>query len=107
MVVVSESERKREREREIKESGAMSTGARTRGQKRRRGARDLWEVIVKCDDICFQHILPRLHSNDVKFLYGVNTETRKLVRRSSRAGDLKKGFKVKEMSSISRTSRSL
>jgi hypothetical protein len=52
----------------------------------------LWEVIVKCDDICFTHILPRLNSSDVKFLYGVNTETRKLVRRSSRAGDLKKGF---------------
>ena len=101
MVVVSESERKRERERDIKESGAMSTGARTRGQKRRRGARDLWEVIVKCDDICFQHILPRLHSNDLKFLHGVNTETRKLIKRSSRASDLEKKFKVKEMSSIS------
>ncbi|CAL6383520.1 PREDICTED: similar to predicted protein [Bathycoccus prasinos] len=79
----------------------MSTGATTRGQKRRRGARDLWEVIVKCDDICFQHILPRLHSNDVKFLHGVNTETRKLIKRSSRAGDLKKKFRVNEMSSIS------
>ncbi|CAL6381605.1 unnamed protein product [Bathycoccus prasinos] len=79
----------------------MSTGARTRGQKRQRGARDLWEVIVKCDDICFQHILPRLHSNDVKFLHGVNTETRKLIKRSSRAGDLKEKFKVNEMSSIS------
>jgi hypothetical protein len=101
VVVVSESERKREREREIKESGAMSTGARTRGQKRQRGARDLWEVIVKCDDICFQHILPRLNGTDVKFLYEVNTETRKLIKRSSRAGDLKKGFKVNEMSSIS------
>ena len=101
MVVVSESERKREREREIKESGAMSTGARTRGQKRRRGARDLWEVIVKCDDICFQHILPRLNGTDVKFLHGVNTETRKLIKRSSRAGDLKKKFQVEEMSSIS------
>ena len=95
MVVVSESERKREREREIKESGAMSTGARTRGQKRRRGARDLWEVIVKCDDICFQHILPRLNGTDVKFLHGVNTETRKLIKRSSRAGDLKEKFEVK------------
>ena len=82
----------------------MSTGARTRGQKRQRGARDLWEVIVKCDDICFQHILPRLHSNDVKFLHGVNTETRKLIKRSSRAGDLKKKFRVNEMSSISTTS---
>ena len=32
---------------------------------------------------------------------GENTETRKLIKRSTRAGDLKKGFKVEEMSSIS------
>ena len=56
---------------------------------------------MKCDDICFTHVLPRLNSNDLKFLYGVNTETRKLIKRSSRAGDLKKRFKVEEMSSIS------
>ena len=61
----------------------------------------LWEVIVKWDDVSFKHVLPRLHSNDVKFLHGVNSETRKLIKRSSRADDLKKGFKVKEMSSIS------
>ncbi len=66
------------------------------------GERDsLWDVVVKWDDICFKHILPRLNRTDVKFLYGVNTETRALVKRSSRAGDLKKGFKVEEMSSIS------
>jgi len=65
------------------------------------GERDLWDLIVNNDDICFKHILPRLNSNDVKFLYEVNTETRKLVKRSSRAGDLKERFKVKEMSSIS------
>ena len=41
------------------------------------------------DDICFQHILPRLNGTDIKFLYEVNTETRKLIKRSSRAGDLK------------------
>jgi hypothetical protein len=58
-------------------------------------------LIVKNDDICFQHILPRLNATDVKFLYEVNTETRKLVKRSSRAGDLKKEFHVGEMSSIS------
>jgi len=56
---------------------------------------------VKNDDICFKHILPRLNSNDVKFLYEVNTETRQLIKRSSRASDLKEKFKVKEMSSIS------
>ena len=48
---------------------------------------------MKCDDICFQHILPRLNGTDVKFLHGVNTETRKLIKRSSRAGDLKKKFR--------------
>ena len=47
------------------------------------------------DDICFQHILPRLNATDVKFLYEVNTETRKLIKRSSRASDLKRGLKFK------------
>ena len=56
---------------------------------------------MKCDDICFTHILPRLNGTDIKFLYEVNTETRKLIKRSSRANDLKEKFKVKEMSSIS------
>ncbi len=78
---------------------------------------------MKCDDICFTHVLPRLNATDLKFLYGVNTETRKLikrlkqtdlkfldrvngetralVKRSSRADDLKKKFKIAEMSSIS------
>ena len=80
----------------------MSSGA-TR-TTRTTGERDsllLWDVIVKCDDICFTHILPRLNATDLKFLYGVNGETRKLIKRSSRAGDLRKGFKVSEMSSIS------
>jgi len=61
----------------------------------------LWDLIVNNDDICFKHILPRLNSNDVKFLYEVNTETRALIKRSSRAGDLKKKCKIEEMSSIS------
>ena len=61
----------------------------------------LWDVVVKCDDICFKHILPRLNSNDVKFLYEVNTETRKLMKRSSRGGDLEMKFDIEEMSSIS------
>ena len=76
-------------------------GVRTRAQKRRIGERDVWDLIVNNDDICFKHIIPRLNATDVKFLYGVNTETRKLVKRSSREGDLKKKFKVREMSSIS------
>ena len=27
-------------------------------------------LIVKCDDICLTHILPRLNQTDLKFLYG-------------------------------------
>ena len=74
----------------------------TRSRKRKVGQRDsLWDVVVKNDDICFQHILPRLNLTDVKFLYEVNTETRKLIKRSSRAYDLKWKFKIKEMSSMS------
>ena len=73
----------------------------TRAQKRRIGVRDVWDLIVNNDDVSFKHILPRLNGTDVKFLYGVNSETRKLIERSSRAGDLKKKFKVYEMASIS------
>ena len=79
----------------------MSGARTTRAQKRRTGERDLWSLIVKCDDICFTHILPRLNRTDLKFLYDVNGETRALVKRSSRARDLKEPFKVEEMSSIS------
>ena len=69
---------------------------RSHDEKKRRigGERtrdSLWDLIVKCDDICFTHILPKLNRMDVKFLYGVNSETRKLVKRSSRKGDLKRG----------------
>jgi hypothetical protein len=78
-----------------------ATGVTTRGQKRRIGQRDVWDLIVNDDDICFKHILPRLNSNDVKFLYGVNGETRKLIKRSSRKRELKKKFLIDEMSSIS------
>ena len=68
----------------------------------RRGKVLLWDLLVNDnDDVCFKHILPRLNRTDVKFLHEVNTETRKLIKRSSRAGDLKKRFKIEEMSSIS------
>jgi len=73
----------------------MSPGVTMRAQK------DVWDVIVNNDDICFTDILPRLNQTDLKFLYEVNSETRKLVKRSSRKGELKKRFKVSEMSSIS------
>ena len=69
----------------------MSSGVRTRAQKRRMGERDLWDF-ENNDDICFKHILPRLSRTDVKFLYDVNTETRKLIKRSSRESDLRKMF---------------
>ena len=56
---------------------------------------------MKCDDVCFTHILPRLNGTELKFLYGVNKETRALIKRSPRADDVKNAFKVSEMSSIS------
>jgi hypothetical protein len=61
----------------------------------------LWDLIVNNDDVSFKHVLPRLNSTDLKFLHLVNNEARKLVKRSSRAEELKKRFKVREMSSIS------
>jgi len=78
-----------------------SGGATTRAQRRRIGQRDLWDVIVNNDDVCFEHILPRLNQTDIKFLYEVNTETRALIKRSSRKRELKKRFKVHQLSSIS------
>ncbi|CAL6285219.1 unnamed protein product [Bathycoccus prasinos] len=83
-------------------TGAMTTTRETQQKSRMIGRSDsLWDLIVKCDDICFTHILPRLNSTDIKFLYDVNTETRKLIKRSSRAGDLKTKFYIGEMSSMS------
>ena len=78
-----------------------SFGATTRAQKRRMGQRDLWDMIVNNDDVCFEYILPRLNQTDIKFLYDVNTETRALIKRSSRKDELRTAFKVSEMSSIS------
>ena len=54
-----------------------------------------------CRDIVEKHVMCKLNGTDLKFFYDVNTETRKLIKRSSRAEDLKKGFRVREMSSIS------
>jgi len=83
-------------------SGATARSAKERGVGEGVGERDsLWGLVVNNDDICFKHILPRLNSNDLKFLYDVNTETRKLIKRSSRKSELRKKFKVREMSSIS------
>jgi hypothetical protein len=74
----------------------------TRAQERCMGERnDLWDVIVNNDDICFKHILPKLNQTDIKFLYDVNTETRALIKRSSRRLELKKAFRIDEMLSIS------
>jgi len=69
----------------------------------------LWSLLFRhagdlggvCRDVVENHVLPRLNATDLKFLYEVNTETRKLIKRSSRASDLKKKFRVNEMSSIS------
>ena len=88
---------------EKKRTMMSGEGVATRSRKRKIAQRDsLWDLIVNNDDICFTHILPRLDLNDVKFLYEVNTETRKLVKRSSRGYDVrKKPFLIDEMSSKS------
>ena len=83
-----------------------SSRATTRKTRKRKTPCDeqrdsLWDLIVNNDDICFKHVLPRLNGTDIKFLHDVNGETRALVKRSSRAGDLKWRFKIQEMSSIS------
>ena len=77
-----------------KGGSSRATTRKTRKRKTRTcEQRDsLWDVVVKWDDICFKHILPRVDLNDVKFLCEVNAETRALIKRSSRAGDLIKGF---------------
>ena len=54
-----------------------------------------------CRDIVEKHVMCKLNGTDLKFFYEVNTETRELIKRSSRKGDLKKSFEVQEMSSIS------
>ena len=54
-----------------------------------------------CRDIVEKHVMCKLNGTDLKFFYEVNTETRELIKRSSRASDVKEKFKVKEMSSIS------
>ncbi len=89
-----------------KQDGGSSRTTTRKTRKRKSTCCDeqrdsLWDVVVKWDDITFKHILPRLDSNDLKFLHGVNSETRALIKRSSRGRDLKEGFKVREMSSIS------
>jgi hypothetical protein len=54
-----------------------------------------------CRDIVEKHVMCKLNGTDLKFLYDVNSETRELIKRSTRAKDLKKKFKIEEMSSIS------
>jgi len=92
--------RKREKERGKEEKERLQR-LQMIDEEERRGNVLMWDLIVNNDDICFQHILPRLNGTDVKFLYEVNTETRKLVKRSSRERDLIEWYSVKDMSSIS------
>ena len=54
----------------------------------------------ECRDIVEKHVMCKLNGTDLKFLYGVNTETRKLIKRCIRTDDLTKKFKVRQMSSV-------
>ena len=71
---------------------SMNTPRERSGGRKRKRDGSLWDVVVNNDDICFTHILPRLNRTDVKFLHGVSEKTRKLIKRSSRKGELEKGF---------------
>ena len=42
-----------------------------------------------CRDIVEKHVMCKLNGTDLKFFYDVNSETRKLIKRSTRKGDLK------------------
>ena len=86
---------------DMRNASDVTMFASSRGKLRETRYQNLWDLIVNNDDICFKHVLPRLNPTDLKFLYEVNTETRALVKRSSRKRELKKTFKVEEMSSIS------
>ena len=98
-VIMRENTRKKNTQRIASSSGK---GVVTRARKRKVGQRDVWDLIVNNDDICFKHILPRLNRTDVKFLYDVNTETRDLIKRAAPSEiELEKEFYIEEMSSIS------
>jgi len=105
----SSSEKTRTKRTTVTRGGGGALGRQDEKKRRIGGERtrdysflgSLWDVVVKWDDICFTHILPRLNQTDVKFLHGVNKETRKLIKRSSRKRDLRNWFSVSEMSSIS------
>jgi hypothetical protein len=102
--ITCEKKKKEERKEERREEtvGFVNSEATTRVEELRADERDdLWDVIVNNDDVCFKCILPRLSGIDIKFLYEVNTETRALIKRSSREGELRTAFKVSEMSSMS------
>ena len=57
-----ESSREEEEEEEKKKKKKKKKKKRKRKKKKRRRRRDLtsWDVIVHDEDICFQHVLPRL-----------------------------------------------
>jgi len=87
--------KKKEREEAIKEAAADL-------ERLKLGPTEIWTgLVLHHKDIFVSHVISKLNSTDIKFLYEVHSETRKLIKRSSRAGDLKKKFKVEEMSSIS------
>jgi len=87
--------KKKEREEAIKEAAADL-------ERLKLGQTEIWTgLVLHHKDIFVSHVISKLNSTDIKFLYEVHSETRKLIKRSSRAGDLKKKFKVEEMSSIS------
>ena len=87
--------KKKEREEAIKEAAADM-------ERLKLGPTELWTgLVLHHKDIFVSHVISKLNTNDIKFLYEVHSETRKLIKRSSRARNLKEKFIIEEMSSIS------
>ena len=61
----------------------------------------IWKFVVDYPDIFERHVLKSgyLNGTDLKFFYGTNTDTRLAIKRANI--ELRKEFKIEEMSSIS------
>ena len=79
----AKKKRKKEKEKEeaIKEETTVEQMERVK-----LGPSKLWTgLVLHHKDIFVSHVISKLNTNDIKFLYEVHSETRKLIKRSSRA----------------------
>ena len=91
---------KKRRSRENAE--AATTAKRVRGE---RNDNRLWRLVTDHPDIFDTHIVPKLTGNDVKFFYGVNSESRMALKRSG--AHLPDAFKIGDFATKSTLSWAL